>query len=93
MKVMNPEWEKLPVVPINIYLRDKIGMNLDTGDLSRTRETVDHLLAHSDEYRKTIGDMYDRFVYNHGSSAEEGARYIISSLQEKIAGRKKEEKR
>ena len=90
MKVMNPEWEKLTVEPINIYLRDKIGMNLDVEEVAKTSEAVNHLLDHSDEYKKVIGDMYDRFVYNHGSAAEEGAKYIIRSLQEKIAARKKD---
>lgn len=88
MKVMNPEWEKLTVVPINIYLRDKIGLNLDTNNLSKTAETVDYLLNHKDEYKKAINALYDRFVYNHGSSAEEGAKYIIRSLKDKIAARK-----
>ena len=88
MKVMNPDWKDLPVEPINIYLRDKIGQNLDTDELDKTKETVDYLLNHKDEYKKKIEELYQRFVYNHGTSAEEGAKYIIKSLQEKIAKRK-----
>ena len=88
MKVMNPDWKDLTVEPINIYLRDKIGKNLDTDDLKDASSTIDYLLSHKEEYRKQISDNYERFVYNHGTSAEEGAKYIIRSLQEKIAKRK-----
>lgn len=88
MKVMNPDWNDLTVEPINIYLRDKIGLNLDPDRMDEVLRTVGVLFDHKEEYEKQIRDIYGRFVYNHGCAAEAGAKYIIDSLKAKIAQRK-----
>ena len=92
MKVMNPEYQKIETVPLNILLRDKLGRSLDLDKLDQTAETVDYLLSHSEEYRQKIDELAHKYLYNLGSSTEAGAKYLISAIQKKIAQKKKEAK-
>lgn len=89
MKVMNPEYQKIDTVPLNILLRDEIGCSLDLDMLDRVSESVRMLLENSGQYYEKIGKFVDEYVYNHGKSAEVGAKYIVSRIQEKIEEKKK----
>ena len=91
MKVMNPDYQDIPVVPLNILLRDKLGKNLDTDQLSKVPETVEYLLTHKEEYREQIDELSNEYIYNHGTSAKVGADYMIKSLQGKISAKSKKE--
>lgn len=85
MKVMNPEYEKIDVVPLNILLRDKLGKNLGLDELDKTAETVKYLLEHSKEYQEQIEELSRKYIYNIGSSAKAGAMYMIHEIQSIIA--------
>lgn len=87
MKIMNPEYEKIKEVPLNIRLRKELGINLGLHELDRTAETVDYLLSHSEEYHKQIDKLVHEYIYNLGSSAEVGAQYIVKTIQDKISKR------
>ena len=91
MKVMNPEWQKIEEVPLNILLRDKLGKSLDTDQLDKAAETVEFLLAHSAEYRDAIDHLAHEYIYNLDGSAKVGAKYIIDAVMKKVAARKKEQ--
>ena len=84
IKVMNPEYRKIELTPLNILLRDKLGKSLDVEQLDKTAETADYLLAHTQEYRERIDALAHEYVYNLGSSSEAGARYIIKAVQNKL---------
>lgn len=88
MKVMNPEYDRIDTVPLNILLRDEIGCSLNLDELDRLAETADRLLSEKDGYAVKIGSFVDTYVYNLGNSARTGARYIIARLQEKARERK-----
>lgn len=91
MKIMNPEYEKIDVTPINIAIRGEIGAQLELDQLNQISDVVEKLLAEKDIYHEKISQFVDRYVYNQGRSAEVGATYIISRLQEIIERRKGEE--
>lgn len=88
MKVMNPDYQKIDIVPLNILLRDKLGKRLKTDQMDRVAETVDYLLDHRLQYKEQINMLAHKYVYNLGTSAEVGADYIIESIQRKVALRK-----
>lgn len=90
MKVMNPDFEKIPTVPLNILLRDKLGKNLKPDEMDRVPETVADLLAHKEQYREQIDLLAHEYIFNLGCSAKVGADYIIKSLQSKVAARKEQ---
>jgi len=89
MKVMNPEYKKIDTVPLNILLRDEIGCSLNLDELDRISESVKMLLENREKYYEKIEKFVDEYVYNHGKSAEVGAKYIVSQIQKKIEAKRK----
>lgn len=90
MKVMNPEYQKINMVPLNILLRDKLGKSLKLDQLNEVAAAVEYLLRHTEDYSRQIDALTHEYIFNLGLSAEVGAKYIIGSLQEKIAKKTKE---
>jgi YidC/Oxa1 family membrane protein insertase len=88
MKVMNPEYEKIDTVPLNIMLRDEIGCSVNLDELDTIGEKVNLLLDNSSDYEEKIGNFVNEYVYNLGASSEVGAKYIISAIKNKINERK-----
>ncbi len=77
-----------PIVPMNIALRKVLGRDIDLDRLGDIDTTVRELLENKDSYRDTISKTLDEMVYNVGSSAEVGAKYIIAAVQKKVRERK-----
>lgn len=88
MKVMNPEYEQIDTVPLNILLRDEIGCSLDLENLNELAERVDMLLQESDAYYEKIGAFVEEYVYNLGTSSKVGADYILEQLVKKAKEKK-----
>ena len=89
MKIMNPHYKDIDVVPINIWARNEIGKSLKTDELDKIKDTINELLKSKDKYNKKITKLVDEYVYNLGNSAEVGANYIIDVIQDKIKERSK----
>lgn len=89
MKVCNENWEKIGITPVEIDLRDKIGVAVDKEDLGGISGVVEKLLKSGKEYETKIGEYYENFTFNHGTAAKKGADYILKSLMDK---KKKESK-
>lgn len=85
MKVMNPDYKEIPTVALNILLRDKLGKNLDLDELDKVFETAYYLLNNMESYKKEIENLAEEYLYNLGTSAETGAKYLIETIKEKIA--------
>ena len=85
---MNPDYDKLPIVPMNIALRKVLGRDIDLDRLGNIDAAVRELLENKDGYRDIISKTLDEMVYNVGSSAEVGAKYIIAAVQKKVRERK-----
>lgn len=89
MKVMNPEYDKIGVEPFNIWAREQIGEIVKTKDVKNINLVIKKILKKSTEYQKKISALRRKSVYNIGSSAEVGAKYIIGRVQTKVKERKK----
>ncbi len=88
MKIMNPEYKKIDVEPFNIWARNEIGKIVELDKICTIRNVVDETLEDINEYKEKITKLRNEYVYNIGTSAEFGAKYIISAIQEKINERK-----
>ena len=88
MKVMNPEYEKIEIVPINITLRETIGAALELDELSKIKEKTDYLLKNAKKYKKTISDFVDNNIYNVGTSSDICGRYIVGQVFKQIEKRR-----
>jgi YidC/Oxa1 family membrane protein insertase len=87
MKVMNPEYKRIPLVPLDISLRDQIGVSIDHDQLHTVLDHVNDLFARREEYAEKIAQVLEANIFNIGNSAKAGGDYIISTLRDKRAGR------
>ncbi|MDR1089431.1 MAG: membrane protein insertase YidC [Coriobacteriales bacterium] len=81
IKVMNPNWERIGVEPIGFVLRNDLGEDIDTDDLSKVGELAERLINNQADWREQITAFYDEYVFNHGWAAQAAGEYILSSLQ------------
>lgn len=91
MKVMNPEWERIDVIPIDIRIREQLGASIDLDKMSGVGEKVAELIKNTAEYRSTIMELKKETYFNLGRSAEVSGQYILTQLK-KIQDKKKGEK-
>lgn len=89
MKVMNPEYQTIDTVPINILVREEIGSSVDIDKLDELSAKVHELIENSDKYRQKIETFIDEYVYNLGTSGEVGAKYIYNAVYEQIQKKNK----
>lgn len=80
MKVMNPEYERIKIEPMNRLLRPLIGEVISPDRLEDTDPTIEHMLSHKDEYSERIAKVFEEHVYNIGKSAKLCGRYIMKRL-------------
>lgn len=83
MKVMNPEYERIGVVPINISIRKEIGREIEPEDVGQANTVVEEMIARRGEYQERIGKLACQNVYNLGQSAQCSGKFILSELNKK----------
>ncbi len=83
MKVENPNWERIDCVPVEISLRDRIGISQDKEQLVTVNETVEKLIREAPAYREAIDRAYREHYFNIGTSAHIGALYILGQLRKR----------
>lgn len=81
MKVLNPNWEKVGLTPVEIQLRSILGENINKEDIAgNIANTVTNLLKEKKKYKKQIDSCYEQFIFNHGSAGKTGAKYVVKSM-------------
>lgn len=83
MKVLNPDYQELSIVPIDIELRDKIGISLDVERMDDLVKTAETLLYDKQFSADAMKGLRERYIYNVGSSGKAGALYLINRLMER----------
>ena len=82
-KCGNPNWEKIGMTPVEISLRKELGISLEKEETVNIKAAVKDLIENGESYKQKITDIYDKFLYNHGTAAEAGAKYLLRSLAAK----------
>lgn len=90
MKVNNPDYRKLGIEPMEISLRNKVGISIDLCEIEGCNGRIQQLLERQGEYIRNNIALRDTLIANYGSSGEAGGNYILNSLQSKIQSRKQE---
>lgn len=81
MKVVNPDYQELNTVPIDIELRDKVGISVSPERITEEIvNAVDKLLADEQFSRDSMQKLKEAYIYNNGTSGKAGAKYIIDQL-------------
>ncbi|MBE5878329.1 MAG: preprotein translocase YidC [Lachnospiraceae bacterium] len=83
MKVVNPDYQEIKEVPIDIELRDKVGISLELSSLGEVNASVDKLLNTEQFAKPAMEELRNYYIYNIGNSGKVGAKYIIERLMEK----------
>ncbi|MBE6553302.1 MAG: membrane protein insertase YidC [Ruminococcaceae bacterium] len=89
MKVLNENWQKIDCTPIEITLRDEIGVSIEKHDVSNIASIVKDMFARAGEHEQRIEQALNAAVYNVGNSDPVGAEWILGKLIEKQALRRK----
>jgi YidC/Oxa1 family membrane protein insertase len=80
-KINNLEYNRISVKPLEILLRDKVGIQIDIKDLSGLNDRIVQLLGDSEKHKYQIDELLHQYISNFGQSGEIGARYIINRLK------------
>ena len=83
IKVLNPNWEKIGMIPIEQENRNILGKAIEKEDIANINATVEELIAKRAEYKGIINNYYENLIFNHNTAAKKGAEYILKSLASK----------
>ena len=82
-KINNPEYEKIPQVPIEVSIREKIGKIILPTDLGLIPNEIKMLYGQTKELRDKITKIRNELIFNVGESKKDGAEEIIKLLNER----------
>ena len=85
MKMLNQNWEKLGIEPVDFILRRQLGETLEKEELGRVNETVTEMLENRRGWHDRIMQIREENIYNIGHCGGEAAKYIIGRLTHKQA--------
>jgi YidC/Oxa1 family membrane protein insertase len=81
MKVINPNWEAVGLLPLEIAMRDELGVTVELEQVPTIAAVVADLIARSDEYRERLEHVLHERLYDVGKGAGGGASYIASRIE------------
>ena len=82
MKIMNPEYDKIDIVPFDIRIRAQLGGALELDELDKTGAVAADLLSRPEEFREIIQNVKEKEIYNLGRGSEAAGRYIVKRLEQ-----------
>ena len=80
MKVSNPDYRELGIEPTDISLRNRIGRSVAVEDVPSIDAVVAHMLETQDEWRGSIAEVLDGFVFNLGHGGEVAGEYLLNRM-------------
>ena len=81
LKEHNKNWRTLGIEPIELQLRDKIGVSIPLERLLEVPDAIGNLLKNQANWRTILRELRERHVYNWGCSAGNGVEYIRERLK------------
>lgn len=89
MKVLNPDWQKIPYVPTDISFRDQVGVSVDPAKMSEAGPALTMMLDNPASYAEKIDKLLNDTFFNPGTSGEVAGKYILEALIKKQELKKK----
>lgn len=83
MKLMNQNYQQYGIEPLDIKLRDVVGVSVDLKDIREIGEIVQDVLLAKDSYKDGIKQTVEQYLYYPGRNGEASGKYIISQLEGK----------
>lgn len=82
-KIHNPEYEKLGIAPLELSLRDQVGIRVDPKNMEGLAQRLKALLDEGETRRESILALREQYIANFGQSGAVGGRYILRRLKER----------
>ena len=89
MKVINPEWKRIELVPTDISFRNEVGVSVRIDDMVGAAEAVADMLANPTKFADRIDHLLQAQFFNPGHAGEIAGRYILDSLIARKKGNRK----
>ncbi|QUC66146.1 membrane protein insertase YidC [Aristaeella hokkaidonensis] len=85
-KINNPDYEKITVPPLEMTLRDQVGIRVKPEALEGLAEKIRTLLE-DESYGERIREIREKTIANFGKSGEVGGRYILDQVKKAVQAR------
>ena len=85
-KINNPDYEKITVAPLEMTLRDQVGIRVKPEALEGLADKIRGLLG-DESYGDRIRGIREKTIANFGKSGEVGGRYILEQIKRQIKQR------
>ena len=82
MKVNNPDWEELGIVPTDISIRNEIGRSLAPEALAELPGIIDDMLGRGEEWADEISAVRERMIANLGHGGERAGERLLELVLE-----------
>jgi len=80
MKVVNPNYVKYPMLPLDITLRDKIGHAVELGEMKKVPSILRDMIENQQQWKEQIMTVKHDLLPKFGHSGELGGQYILQKL-------------
>ena len=80
MKVGNPDWQEIGLVPTEISLRNQIGQSVAVEDVATIGSIACSMVDEASQWHDRIEEVYDTFIFNHGHGGEAAGRYLLDAV-------------
>ena len=91
MKIMNNNYKKINLEPLEFSLRKQIGIEIELDHLDHVADAVAELFSKQIEFHDRILQVRSETIFNIGHSGEAGGKYIVQRIIEKDRLRKQKE--
>jgi len=80
-KILNPDADDLPLEPIEISIRKKIGHIVSTNNIREIPNIINNLNDNTEDFKKQLKLIRQNTVFNISTSSKIGANYIEKLIQ------------
>ena len=85
-KINNPDYEKITVAPLEMTLRDQVGIRVRPEALEGLADRIRSLLE-DESYGDRIRGIREKTIANFGRSGEVGGTYILEQIKKQVQAR------
>ena len=81
-KIMNPDYENIQCVPMEVHVRPDLGSVTSPDDLEEIPRLIENLRSTAAAWKDHIREVRTRWIYNIGTSSSIGAAYIAEAAEQ-----------
>lgn len=79
MKIMNPDWDKFGLTPLEISIRDKIGKTIKPEEICNINEALDEIKKITNQQ-----EIIDNMMYDNEKASEISGKYLIEEVKNAV---------